>query len=247
MANGLRLGIMQPYFFPYLGHFALIAAVDEWVVFDVTQYTPRTWMNRNRILHPRSGWQYLTVPLSNSSIHIRTSEARLLDPRAAKINVLGKIDHYRKRAPFFKPVCELISQAFDATSGDSLVQLDTNCLSKVCQYLGISFRYRICSDLMLDLPPNLGPGEWALEISTRLGANTYINPAGGRDLFSPTAFAERHITIKVAHFNGMKYATPGYQGESNLSIIDVLMWNAPGAVKSALLEGLRLETLTGEA
>ena len=28
-AAAMRLGIMQPYFFPYLGHFALIAAVDE--------------------------------------------------------------------------------------------------------------------------------------------------------------------------------------------------------------------------
>ena len=48
----MRLGIMQPYFFPYLGHFALIANVDAWIVFDVTQYTPRTWINRNRVLHP---------------------------------------------------------------------------------------------------------------------------------------------------------------------------------------------------
>jgi WbqC-like protein family len=48
----MRLGIMQPYFCPYLGHFALIAAVDQRIVFDVTQYTPKTWMNRNPILHP---------------------------------------------------------------------------------------------------------------------------------------------------------------------------------------------------
>lgn len=51
----MRLGIMQPYFFPYPGHFALIAHVDQWLVFDITQYTPKTWMNRNRILHPRGG------------------------------------------------------------------------------------------------------------------------------------------------------------------------------------------------
>ena len=49
----VKLGIMQPYFFPYLGHFALIAHTDAWVVFDITQYTPKTWMNRNRVLHPK--------------------------------------------------------------------------------------------------------------------------------------------------------------------------------------------------
>ena len=51
----MRLGIMHPFFFPYLGHFALIAAVDQWIVFDVTQYTPKTWMNRNPILQPDTG------------------------------------------------------------------------------------------------------------------------------------------------------------------------------------------------
>ncbi len=56
----MRLGIMQPYFFPYLGHFGLIAACDRWVVFDTCQYTPRSWMNRNRVLHPAEGWTWAT-------------------------------------------------------------------------------------------------------------------------------------------------------------------------------------------
>ena len=51
----MKLGIMQPYFFPYIGYFSLIANTDLWVVFDTPQYTRKSWMNRNRILHPR-GW-----------------------------------------------------------------------------------------------------------------------------------------------------------------------------------------------
>jgi hypothetical protein len=46
----MRLGIVRPYFFPYLGHLAPIFAVDQWIVFHVTQYTPKTGMNRNPIL-----------------------------------------------------------------------------------------------------------------------------------------------------------------------------------------------------
>ena len=75
---------MQPYFFPYLGHFALIASTDQWVVFDVTQYTPRSWMNRNRVLHPQRGWIYVNAPLAQSSISLRTREARL--------NILGQMN-----------------------------------------------------------------------------------------------------------------------------------------------------------
>jgi hypothetical protein len=51
----VKLAIMQPYFFPYLGHFALISQCEKWVVFDITQFTPKSWMSRNRVLHPKQG------------------------------------------------------------------------------------------------------------------------------------------------------------------------------------------------
>jgi hypothetical protein len=51
----MRVGMMQPYFFPYLGHFALIANVDSWVVFDVTQSTPNSWISCNPRPQKRSG------------------------------------------------------------------------------------------------------------------------------------------------------------------------------------------------
>lgn len=243
MAEAKRLGIMQPYFFPYPGHFALIAAVDEWIVFDITQYTPKTWMNRNRILHPQTGWQYVTVPLSNSSIHIKTAEALVLDPAAAKQNLLAKLNHYHKHAPFFKTVCQLVEETFAATSSHSLVQLNVSGLQAVCRYLDIPFNYKICSELNLDLPSDLGPGDWALEISAQMGATTYINPVGGQSLFDPNAFAARQIELQIAHFSALQYLPRGYAFESNLSILDALMWLAPDAIKQGLLSGLRLEKI----
>ena len=41
---------MQPYFFPYIGYFQLIAAVDLFVVYDNIKYTKKGWINRNRML-----------------------------------------------------------------------------------------------------------------------------------------------------------------------------------------------------
>jgi hypothetical protein len=93
----MRVGIMQPYFFPHLGHFALIDRSDTWVVFDVTQYTPKTWMNRNRVLHPAGSWNWVTVPLMNSSNSISIREARVLDGAGAYQSALGKLSHYRLR------------------------------------------------------------------------------------------------------------------------------------------------------
>ena len=114
----MRFGIMQPYFFPYLGHFALIANVDLWIVFDVTQYTPKSWISRNRILHPASGTNWINVPLKNSSISIKIHEAKILDVNAAAKSTVGKLGHYRRRAPFFKQVEALVKETFIACGSD---------------------------------------------------------------------------------------------------------------------------------
>ena len=46
----MKVGIMQPYFFPYIGYWQLVNAVDKYVVFDDVNYIKRGWINRNRIL-----------------------------------------------------------------------------------------------------------------------------------------------------------------------------------------------------
>lgn len=48
--NKCKIGIMQPYFFPYIGYFQLINAVDKYVVYDDVNYIKRGWANRNYIL-----------------------------------------------------------------------------------------------------------------------------------------------------------------------------------------------------
>ena len=61
------LGVMQPYFLPYLEHFRLIAACDRWVVFDTVPYRRKTWMNRNRIINRETTWSFVSVPIVRGS------------------------------------------------------------------------------------------------------------------------------------------------------------------------------------
>ena len=235
-----RVAIMQPYFFPYLGHFGLIASVDEWIVFDVTQYTPRSWMNRNRVLHPKGGWNYVSVPLANSSISISIREAQILNVIAARKSVLGKLSHYRRAAPHYGAVVALVEEAFGDLADNSLVRLNARGLSAVCRRLEIPFRFRILSELGLGLPENPGPGGWAPMICERVGATSYVNPAGGRALFDPADFAGRAIDLLFAETEPLCYQTGPFKFEPGLSILDVLMWNAPERVVGWLRERTRL-------
>lgn len=231
---------MQPYFFPYLGHFGLIASVDEWVVFDVTQYTPKTWMNRNRILHPKESWQYVTVPLANSSISIKTHEAKILDIEKAKQSILGKISHYKKHAPYFHKVNEIIKNSFDRTKNNSLVSLNISTLTSVCEYLEIPFHYRIASELDIAYPEHMGAGDWAPLISSEIGASEYVNPAGGKAIFDKSVFEQKQIALYFADFSEYQYETGPYEYQPHLSVLDVMMWNSPETILSKTRESIKL-------
>ena len=67
-----------------------------------------------------------------------------------------------------------------------------------------------------------------------MGADEYLNPPGGADLFDPDQFAQSGIKLTIQNFENMKYTCPGYNFEPGLSIIDVLMWNQPERIREFL-------------
>ena len=180
----MKLGIMQPYFFPYLGYFELIDRTDKWVVFDVVQYRPKSWMNRNRILHPKDGWQYISVPVSHSR-DMAIQDVRVIDKAVSGRQVVNQLNHYRKKGPFFNEVVNLVELAFDRTVSGFLTDLNVQTLTVTCEYLGINFDPSICSQMELNLTEIDHPGKWALKISQQMGVSEYINPPNGRDIFPP--------------------------------------------------------------
>jgi hypothetical protein len=235
----MRYGIMQPYFFPYVGHFALIAHSDRWIVFDVTQYTPRSWINRNRVLHPSGGWNYVSIPLADSTTTIRIQDARLADPAGAGRSVAGKLSHYRRKAPHYEAVQAIVAATF-APPTDSLVDLNVRGLQAVCRYLEIPLELQICSRMGLDLPERTDPGLWALEICRQVGADEYLNPMGGRELFDPSAYAQAGVTLQFLQPPALRYDTGPYVFEPDLSILDVMMWNEPQRIREAIATQSRI-------
>ena len=172
------LGLMQPYFFPYLGYFDLINCSDRWVVFDTAQYIRRGWVNRNRILHPKQGWQYVIVPTRKSARDEQIANIQINDDSDWKGKILGQLQHYKKSARFFSETMALVEDCL-ATPEISLSRLNVGILAKVCAHLGVPFSYQFFSEMDLELGPVEGPGDWALRISQALGAQRIHQPAGG--------------------------------------------------------------------
>jgi hypothetical protein len=229
----MRLGIMQPYFFPYLGYFDLINRVDRWIIFDTAQYIRHGWVNRNRILHPAAGWQYILVPLRKHSRDSAIKDIETKDPSEWRGRILGQISHYRKRAPYFNQAYRLVEECL-GTEQRNLARLNATILGKVCAYLGIAFEYAFFSEMALAIGPVAAPGDWALRICEAVKADEYLNPPGGETLFDRDKFAAAGIRLRIQEAFEFSYACPGYQFEPSLSVVDVLMWNPPEKVKAFL-------------
>lgn len=241
----MKLGIMQPYFFPYLGYFDLIHSVDRWVVFDTAQYIRHGWVNRNRILHPSRGWQYVIVPVKKHSRGTAIKDVEIADARGWRERITGQLQHYRRRTPHFEAVISLLRESLD-TPADALARLNVAILARVCAFLDIPFAPQYHSEMNLPLGRVERPGDWALRISEALGAREYVNPPGGMELFDPRKFAASGIRLRIQRPVEFTYGCDGYRFEPGLSILDVLLWNSREEVKQFLSERRRAERRAGD-
>src|SRR5690242_636845 len=65
----LKIAIMQPYLFPYIGYFQLINAVDKFVIHDDVQFIKGGWINRNQILVNNREFMFTFSIKKDSSSH----------------------------------------------------------------------------------------------------------------------------------------------------------------------------------
>lgn len=232
----MKLGIMQPYFFPYIGYFQLINATERWVVFDNVQYIRHGWVNRNRILKPcKQDWQYIIVPLAKHPRDVLIKDVKTINADW-RGRILMQLEHYKKIAPFYSTVLGLVKRIFDIKS-DNLCVINTYALAHICNYLKINFNYSFSSEIFMNKEKNIvSPSDWALNISKYLGADCYINPISGSQLFNKDDYKESHIDIKflkVKNFDNQNNIKCN-QLIHNLSIIDVMMFNSPEEIREML-------------
>ena len=202
----MRLGIMQPYFFPYLGYISLIKHTDEFILFDTPQFIRHGWIERNRILKPGGGWQYIAVPL---------------------------VKHGQK-TPYYSQVIALLQEVLEPEYTD-IVSLNKAALEKVCSYLGIDTPITVFSKMDLQIDEVNAPDEWALNICKAIdGADEYWNPPGGKVFFDVSKYEREGITIRFQKMNLREYRQGKNTFEEGLSIIDVMMYNSVQKINEML-------------
>lgn len=229
----MKVAIMQPYFFPYIGYFQLIGAVDRFILFDDVQYIRHGWINRNRILKPVEGYQYITIPLAAHSRSTPIKDIQAADAASSKNKIVRQLEHYKKTAPYYKTVMELTGDCF-GTEHSHITEMNGHYLQAVCDYIGVEFQPEWSSRMNFDYSQVKDAGEWALRMSEQIGATTYINPVGGRELFDTCKFKESNIRLQFLKPGIKEYNQRRTHFEPGLSIIDVMMFNEPAEIRNLL-------------
>lgn len=226
------IGIMQPYFLPYIGYFQLINMVDEFVIYDNIEYTRKGWINRNRMLQNGKD-EYFTLPLKKDSDYLHVNQRVLSDNfNKDKNRVLRKIEANYRKAPQFKTVFPIISEIFHCDS-KNLFDYIYNSICSINSYLGINTKIIISSGLSVNTE-EFKAQEKVLAICKELNAEKYINPIGGVELYDKEAFQEQGIELSFIESLPIEYKQFNNEFVPWLSILDVLMFNEKKKVQEYL-------------
>lgn len=228
----MKLGIMQPYLFPYIGYFQLIQATDVFVLHDDVQWIKGGWINRNRILI-EGKLALWTLPVAKKKSDALINQCELADDMKGRIKIVRQIQNAYRQAPFFSAVMPLVEAIFKQPEKD-VVKYIRYSLEQLITYMGLTTQLVMSSKISKD--NSLKAQARVISICTALGADEYINPPGGVELYDHHDFARSGIALNFLQPGEISYPQLGNAFVPNLSIIDVLMFNSVESVRSLLKE-----------
>lgn len=213
------VGIMQPYFFPYIGYFQLIMCVDEFVVYDDVNFIKGGWINRNNFLiHGEK--KLLTIQVSKASSNLLINQVYIKDDFQA---FLKTMQYNYKKAPFFNEIMTLVESIVNFPEKNLALYL-INSLQKICAFLSITTKISVSSSINKN--NSLKSKDKVIEICKLLGASQYVNAIGGKLIYNKEDFLRSDIEILFINSLLTEYSQFKNQFTPALSIIDVLMFNS---------------------
>jgi WbqC-like protein family len=218
----MKLAIMQPYIFPYIGYFQLIKAVDKFVLYDDVNFINRGWINRNRILVNGKDSMF-TIPLKDASQNKLINEIDVNWDDNWKSKFLKTIEQSYKKASFYAEVLPIIEKSIEIDGRQFSPIIEQN-LRLICEYLAI--KTEIISSSSIYQNTDKKAQERILDICLQEKANHYINPIGGLELYNKDVFAKENMTMNFIKSLPVEYKQFKNEFVPWLSMIDVLMFNS---------------------
>lgn len=216
----MTLGIMQPYFLPYIGYFQLMKAVDTYVIADDVNFIKKGWTTRNKILVQGKEFMFHLTTLQASSnklfmdVYVDSDQSKLLKT----------IEMSYKKAPQFTEVFPLIEEII-RYEDKNFARYVGNSLIRIARHLNFNTKFLYASET--DRDRTLRAQSSVIADCKLYGASTYLNAIGGTHLYDREKFREAGIELFFLQSKPIEY---WQGGKANfvpwLSMLDVMMFNS---------------------
>jgi hypothetical protein len=213
-----KIAILQSNYIPWKGYFDMIAAVDEFILYDDMQYTRRDWRNRNQIKTPQ-GVQWITVPVKVKGKYTQTIRETEIDGTAwAELHWKTIAQNYRKAA-HFEEIAAIFEPLYRQPGYVYLPDLNRTFIKAVCAYLGITTKISDSCDYHLIE----GKTERLVDLCAQAGGTQYVSGPSAKGYIEEQLFAERGIGLSWFDYDGYP-EYPQLWGEftHGVSILDLL-------------------------
>lgn len=221
-----RVAILQSNYIPWRGYFDVIGLVDEFVLYDVVQFTKRDWRNRNRI-KTAVGLKWLTIPVMTAGAYHQTiADTRIVDGNWA-VKHWRSLSHAYGRAPYFEQYRARLAETYSACGTmTSLSAVNRTLIEYVSNELGLRTKIGDAVDYAVDDDRN---GR-LLEICRALGASLYLSGPSARGYLDLARFREAGIEIEFMDYSAYR-PYPQLHGafEPSVSVLDLLFNVGPEA------------------
>lgn len=213
-----KVAILQSNYIPWKGYFDMIAAVDEFILYDDMQFTRRDWRNRNQIKTP-NGLHWLTVPVkSKGKYHQAIRDTEIEGHEWAAAHWKSLVLNYR-RAPHFQDIACWLEFIYLAEPCRTISQLNRRLIAAVCAYLEITTLITNSWDYTLIE----GKTERLADLCTQAGASEYISGPAAKDYIDESVFADRGIKMTWFDYSGFpEYPQLWGEFKHTVTVLDML-------------------------
>lgn len=222
-----KIAILQSNYIPWKGYFDLIAAVDEFVLYDDMQYTRRDWRNRN-LIKTINGPKWLTIPVKVKGKYFQTIRETEIDG-SDWINTHWKtLQANYSKAPYYKEISALLEPVYCNSTYTHLSQLNRDLIVLICNYLGIkskitnSWDYNLCD----------GKSERLADLCQQAKGTEYLSGPAAKDYIEESIFTQRGLKLTWFDYSGYPEYSQQYDGfEHAVTILDLLFNCGPNSSK----------------
>ena len=213
-----KVAILQSNYIPWKGYFDMIAAVDEFIIYDDVQFTKNDWRNRNKIKTP-NGVQWLSIPVRQEKLDQKISETRVSDQRWADKHWKTISQNY-SRADNFKTYSAILHETYQkAAELELLSEINLLFIRTLCQLANITTTISLCTQYQME-------GDRInrlVNLCRQASATTYLSGPAAKAYLDEKAFADAGMNVAWMDYSGYPEYPQLYPPfEHGVSMIDLL-------------------------